>query len=49
MAEDSWNTDWHDSATAIEAAAAALEWADEAILRMHTLLHSAGSYPPITG
>lgn len=47
MAEDSWNTEWHDSATAIEVATAALERADEAMLWMHTLPDPEGGYPPV--
>lgn len=47
MSNDSWNTDWHDSAIAIETATAALERADEAMLWMHTLPHPDGGYPPI--
>ena len=46
-AEDSWNTEWHDSRVAIEIAAAALERADAAMLWMHTLPHPDGGYPPI--
>lgn len=47
MAEDSWNTDWHDSRVAIEMATAALERTDAAMLWMHTLPHPDGGYPPI--
>jgi len=47
MSDDSWNTDWHDSAMAIATATAALERADEAMLWMHTLPHPDGGYPPI--
>lgn len=47
MSNDSWNTDWHDSATAIATATAALERADEAMLWMNTLPHPDGGYPPI--
>ena len=37
MAEDSWNTGWHDSRVAVQLAAAALERADAALRWMHTL------------
>lgn len=48
MTKDSWNTDWNDSHTAIEAALAALDRVDEAMLWMHTLPDTDGQYPPIT-
>ncbi len=47
MAQDSWNTEWHDSATAIEVATTALERADETMLWMHTLPHPDGGHPPV--
>ncbi|WP_248243319.1 hypothetical protein [Microbacterium kunmingense] len=48
MTQDSYNTDWPDATTALDAAIGSLDHALNAMTWMETLPHLDGGYPPLS-